>query len=393
MLTEELALTIVNKLMAVLGKNINLMDKNGYIIASGDKARVGSFHQGSVQVMKTRRPLEIKQSDLLVLQGVRQGINLPITFENQVVGAVGITGEPSEVRGYGELVRYTVEMMLEQAALKEEVHQQERARDIFFQDLISGNWGDEKLFIMRGRLIGMNLEVPRRALVLDFLTERVEATLPEQRVLSTATSAVQSHFFLSGGIVGTVGTARLVLLTPVREDVSVEQQCNEMEKTVFQLRKLVEKHTKARFMIGIGDYSEGLEGLKRSYQESLAALEMGTRFCPGTNTHYYGQMKLEQMIVTFPQEKGEAFVKAILGPLLGEDNDPSRPSQLLETLEVYLDRGLNVKCASEKLYVHRNTLMHRLKRIEQKIGLKPYVFEDAFKLRLAVLLSRAHKEN
>jgi carbohydrate diacid regulator len=395
MLTEELALTIVNKLIAVLGKNINLMNEEGYIIASGDATRVGSFHEGSVQVIQTRRPLEIKARDEEMLEGVRQGINLPIILDNRVVGAVGITGEPAEVRGYGELVRYTVEMMLEQAALKEEVHLQERARDIFFQDLISGNWGDEKLFILRGTLIGMDLLQPRVAVVLDFTSDDVgypsAVTMPEQRELNTVVTAVQAFFTQAGWILGMVGTARLVLLVPVRLNISKQQQRMETEKIVGQLRKLTEKHTSARFIIGVGSYSEGLEGLKCSYREGLAALNMGTRFRPGSGKYFYEDMQLERMITAFPGEERAGFISAMIEPLLENEGDANYDNQLMETLEVYFEESQSIKKASERLYVHRNTLMHRLKKIEKRTGYNPSAFADAFKLRLALLLYRADK--
>jgi carbohydrate diacid regulator len=391
MLTEELAVAIVNKLIAVLGKNINLMNQEGYIIASGDASRVGSFHEGSVQVIKTQRPLEIKSGDVEVLKGVRPGINLPITFENRVVGAVGITGEPADVRGFGELVRYTVEMMLEQAALKEEIHLQERAKDIFFQDLISGNWGDEKLFILRGALIGMDLQQPRVAVVLDFINEDAgAAAMPEQRVLNTVVKAVQAIFTPAGGILGTVGTARLVLLAPLNLNLSPLQQRIETEKIISQLRKLTEKHTNIGFIIGVGSYSEGLEGLKRSYREGLIALDMGLRFRPGSGKYYFEDMQLERMITGFPVEERAGFVSAMLGPLLVSEGGYG--NELVETLEVYFAEGQSIKKASERLYLHRNTLMHRLKKIEKQTGLNPSSFADAFKLRLALLLYRADKD-
>lgn len=64
MLTQELAGAIVNRLMPVLGKNINIMDGKGYIIASGEAKRLGSFHEGAAQVIGLERPLEIVHNDV-----------------------------------------------------------------------------------------------------------------------------------------------------------------------------------------------------------------------------------------------------------------------------------------------------------------------------------------
>jgi len=82
--------------------------------------------------------VEICTSDVGVLQGVKPGVNLPSTFGGKIVGVVGISGEPEEIRSGGELVRVTVELMLEQLVLKEQLSLEIRARESFLNDLLSG---------------------------------------------------------------------------------------------------------------------------------------------------------------------------------------------------------------------------------------------------------------
>ena len=91
MLTRQLAQAIVGKLMSVLGKNINIMDQQGNIMASGDESRVNTFHQGAAQAVKDRKVLEVWADNVRDMEGVRPGINVPIEFEGKVVGVVGIT--------------------------------------------------------------------------------------------------------------------------------------------------------------------------------------------------------------------------------------------------------------------------------------------------------------
>lgn len=82
--------------------------------------------------------MEIYTSDVGVLQGVKPGVNLLITFGGKIVGVVVISGEPEEIRSGGELVRVTVELMLEQLVLKEQLSLETRARESFLNDLLSG---------------------------------------------------------------------------------------------------------------------------------------------------------------------------------------------------------------------------------------------------------------
>ncbi|MCJ7789249.1 MAG: hypothetical protein MUP69_03540, partial [Candidatus Atribacteria bacterium] len=65
--------------------------------------------------------LEIYSKDINHLVGAKPGINLPIEYNNKIIGVVGITGEPNEVTPFGEVIKMTVEMMLQQEFLLKEL--------------------------------------------------------------------------------------------------------------------------------------------------------------------------------------------------------------------------------------------------------------------------------
>src|SRR5690554_6267148 len=111
-LTVKLAQEIVERTMNVLGKNINIMDYNGVIIGSGNKDRVNTYHEGAVKVLETRERFIVTEEKAKSLRGVKPGINLPIKFNDKIIGVVGITGKIDEVESYGEIVKNLVELML-----------------------------------------------------------------------------------------------------------------------------------------------------------------------------------------------------------------------------------------------------------------------------------------
>ncbi|PIX34140.1 MAG: transcriptional regulator CdaR, partial [Candidatus Infernicultor aquiphilus] len=167
-ITHKLAQNIVDKTMNILGKNINIMDENGVIIGSGDKSRLNQFHEGAAQVIKEGKKLEIYSKDINHLVGAKPGINLPIEYNNKIIGVVGITGEPNEVTPFGEVIKMTVEMMLQQEFLLKELQLEQQVQENFVHDLISGRIGnDSDLFITRGQIVGYDILIPRVALVMD----------------------------------------------------------------------------------------------------------------------------------------------------------------------------------------------------------------------------------
>lgn len=64
--------------MAIIGKNINIMDSRGVIIGSGDKERIDDVHEGAAIAIKQGTGFEITDEEAKNLHGVRPGINLPI---------------------------------------------------------------------------------------------------------------------------------------------------------------------------------------------------------------------------------------------------------------------------------------------------------------------------
>lgn len=97
---------IVQRAMKIIPYSVNVMDEHGVIIASGEPSRLRQRHEGAILALKENRIVEIDSATANQLKGVRSGINLPISFHEQLIGVVGITGEPEEVRAYAELVKW-----------------------------------------------------------------------------------------------------------------------------------------------------------------------------------------------------------------------------------------------------------------------------------------------
>ena len=90
---SKIAQDIVNRVMEVIPYNVNIMNKDGVIIASGDKGRVNKLHSGALEVLQKDEVIEIYMNT----DKEKEGINLPIKFYKETVGVIGITGNPTEI--------------------------------------------------------------------------------------------------------------------------------------------------------------------------------------------------------------------------------------------------------------------------------------------------------
>lgn len=124
-LGKRFAQQIVNQIAATLDQNVNLMDAQGVIIASCDPARIGDVHEAARQVIRTGEPVAVHSDDYLA--GALPGLNYPLRAGEEIIGVVGITGDPAEVAPIGNVVRLATQLLIEHAAEQDASERREAA--------------------------------------------------------------------------------------------------------------------------------------------------------------------------------------------------------------------------------------------------------------------------
>ena len=117
MLSNTLAQQIAGETTEAIGYNVIITDAEGMVIGSGDTSRVGSFHEASIEAMRTRESAWHNPEEARALRGVRPGITLPLVIGDEAVGTVGITGSPHQVRRFGVVVRRQTEILLQESEM------------------------------------------------------------------------------------------------------------------------------------------------------------------------------------------------------------------------------------------------------------------------------------
>jgi len=397
-ITHKLAQDIVDKTMNILGKNINIMDENGVIIGSGDKSRLNQFHEGAAQVIKKGEKLEIYSKDINHLVGARPGINLPIEHNNKIIGVVGITGEPNEVSPFGEVVKMTVEMMLQQEFLLKEIQLEQQARRNFIHDLISGRIGnDPDLFITRGQIVGYDILIPRVALVIDiYQFEKTakqslqtfkglkEGEIYLQRLKNDVLKTVQRIFMNTPQeIVSYTGGDRFVVLKTINLKDTDEILRKKLFRMGERIKNTISQKMKFKVTIGIGEHHEGIQGLNKSFKEATQALDVGTKLERAGDIYHIGNLGVGKLLAEIREESQREFMGKTIYSV--KNNKKKKINEtLLETLKAFFDNNLSISKTAQAIYIHRNTLLYRLRRVKEITGLDPKKFDDAIQLRLAL---------
>lgn len=141
-------------------------------------------------------------------------------------------------------------------------------------------------------------------------------------------------------------------------------------------------------MVGIrvsyGTIVEELKEVSRSYKEASMALEVGRVFYGERSVLAYNELGIGRLIHQLPQSLCEMFLKEVL---TGNATEMFDDEELI-TVYTFFDNNLNISETARQLFIHRNTLVYRLEKIQKKTGLDVRVFDDALIFKIAVMVER-----
>lgn len=143
--------------------------------------------------------------------------------------------------------------------------------------------------------------------------------------------------------------------------------------------------------ISYGTIVEELKDVSRSYKEADMAMEVGRVFYSQRRVLSYKVLGIGRLIHQLPASLCEMFLDEVFE---GNAMDNFEEEELT-AVYTFFENNLNISETARKLYVHRNTLVYRLEKIQKKTGLDVRVFEDAMTFKIALMVEkhmRAMKE-
>lgn len=170
----------------------------------------------------------------------------------------------------------------------------------------------------------------------------------------------------------------IILVKDVRDLYSEE----EYEEIALMLADTLHSEAMIRVRVGYGNCVDTLQDIARSYQEAKMAIEVGKIFYGPKETISYSKLGIGRLIYQIPMSLCEMFIQEIFGDevpdIFSEEN--------MVTIQKFFDNNLNISETARQLYVHRNTLVYRLERLEKILGLDIRKFEDAMTFRIAIMV-------
>ncbi|MDH2069568.1 CdaR family transcriptional regulator [Pantoea sp. GD03673] len=376
-LDARLAQDIVARTMKIIDSNVNVMDARGRIIGSGDRERIGELHEGALLVLSQGRVVDIDEAVAKHLHGVRPGINLPLRIDGDIVGVIGLTGEPLTLRHYGELVCMTAEMMLEQARLLHMLAQDSRLREELVLNLIRSDTLSPQLTEWAQRL-GIDLNQPRVVAVVEVDSGQlgVDSAMSELQQLQTLLTTPERD-----NLIAIVSLTEMVVLKPALNGHGRYDQ-EDHRRRVGQLLQRMKESGHLRMRIALGNFFTGPGSIARSYRTARTTMMVGKQRMPDVRSYFYQDLVLPVLLDSLRGGWQANELARPLAKLKSMDNN----GLLRRTLIAWFTHNVQPSATARALFIHRNTLEYRLNRISELTGLNLGHFDDRLLLYVALQL-------
>ena len=173
----------------------------------------------------------------------------------------------------------------------------------------------------------------------------------------------------------------------VVKELKPAESYDDLEKTGKVILDMLNTEAMSRVKVAYGTIVNDIRDVSRSYKESKMALEVGRIFFSDQNIVAYSRLGIGRLIYQLPATLCRMYIKEVFDNISPEDFD----EETLSTVNQFFEDNLNVSETSRNLYIHRNTLVYRLDRMQKETGLDLRRFDDAVTFKIALMVVKYMK--
>jgi len=351
---QKLAEKIIND----IGYNINIIDKDGIIIASGIQQRIGCFHAAGQQAFLSGKRIDITKENIAQYTGADIGINQPFYHDGTIIGVIGITGQTKEILDFVHLVKSMIELMVEQEILKNKMFFRQRDK-VYFALLLLNSKSDEDVVTLHrwAHSLGYQLNIPRAVIVVKM--EDLSDSIPETLIYSLK----KIERLNKENILVSIDSHTMVIF---RAESSVHSSDRkDIHQYCCQVHTIIQRELGVTPHIGIGSVYADFAEYSHSYEEAEFALTYSKKISPVKPITSIEDCLFLYFLSKVPKKLFHHFVQEKFVCL-------QKQPELMETVVALAQCNLSVTQAAEVLHVHKNTIIYRMKKIEEltKINLQ-----------------------
>ncbi|MBQ7707908.1 MAG: helix-turn-helix domain-containing protein [Lachnospiraceae bacterium] len=283
--------------------------------------------------------------------------------ENELEYVLLVKGEADDVYVIGKMVVFQIQNLL--VAYKERFD-----KDNFIKNLLLDNLLLVDIY-NRAKKLHIDTDVKRVVFIIETKNEKDTNALETIRTLF----ATKSKDFITA-----VDEKNIILVKEVKNNETYD----DMIKTAKVIVDMLNTEAMSAVNVSFGTIVNEIKAVSRSYKEAKLALEVGKIFYSDRKIISYSNLGIGRLIYQLPRQLCEMFIKEIFDGKSPDDFD----EETITTINKFFENNLNVSETSRQLYIHRNTLVYRLDKLQKSTGLDLRIFEDAITFKIALMVAK-----
>ena len=356
MISNQILQSTIDGLKNIIRRELSVAEREGKIVATTEESMVNTV---------------IESADIFIQSPAEnqlvQGYQYFKVFDNgSPEYIVMIKGEDEEAYRIGKITAFQIQNLL--VAYKERFD-----GDNFIKNLLLDNLLLVDIY-SRAKKLRIENNVPR---VVFLIETEIDKEFNVVEIVRSIFPTKQKDF------VTAVDEKSIILVKELKEKDSKEE-IDQISKHIYDT---LSAEAMTSVYVAIGTVVNDLKNVSASYKEAKMALEVGKIFEENKKIVNYEQLGIGRLIYQLPAPLCKMFINEVLHGLSMDQFD----EETLTTVNKFFENNLNVSETSRQLYIHRNTLVYRLDKLQKSTGLDLRVFEDAITFKIALMVVKYMK--
>jgi carbohydrate diacid regulator len=355
MISNQILQNTLEGLKAITRVDLCVMDTEGKALA----ATINNADEYEHAVMAFVE----SPADSQVLQGYQF---FKVFDEHQLEYVILAKGDSDDVYMVGKIASFQIQNLL--VAYKERYD-----KDNFIKNLLLDNLLLVDIY-NRAKKLHIETDVRRVVFIIETKNEKDVNALETVRGLFSG----KTKDFITA-----VDEKNIILVKELKSNETYD----DMHKTAKVILDMLNTEAMTKVHVAFGTIVNEIKDVSRSYKEAKMALDVGKIFYSGRNVVAYSNLGIGRLIYQLPMPLCKMFIKEIFDGKSPDEFD----EETLTTINKFFENSLNVSETSRQLYIHRNTLVYRLDKLQKSTNLDLRVFEDAITFKIALMVVKYMK--